>query len=281
MHLSSLQNIPIATLAQAFNSAFSDYLVPMHLTADDLTSKFSSENTNLELSVGVFDIDVLVGFIFIGTETRNQKTVLYNGGTGVIPEYRGQKLTEKMYDYLLNKLKNNSESIHLLEVITENKRAIKVYETVGFKTKRIVSCFKGIVTQPKISKDISIKPIPFEAVHQFENQWEVQPSYQNSSQAINRTNYLHEFLGAFVGDSLVGYIIFSRTNGRVKQLFINSNYRNQGIGHCLFHQAQEIIETKPVSLINIDSSHTKSIQFLKKIGLQETVQQFEMEFQNA
>ncbi|MCG2612563.1 GNAT family N-acetyltransferase [Flavobacterium sp. SM15] len=278
MTISFLKNASTATLADTFNKAFSDYLVPLDLTEDDLKIKFTSENTNLNQSVGVFDKNELVAFIFIGIENRGNKKILYNGGTGVIPSYRGQQLTEKMYAYLLENLQDKVNSTHLLEVITENLRAIKVYEKVGFKNKRVVSCFKGTISQPNKPNDFSIKTIDFSQIESFKNQWEFQPSFQNTTESIKRTVNSNSFLGAYDGDSLIGYLAFSESNGRVKQFFINPDYQNKGVGHHLFYHAQEILKTTPVSLTNIESTHIKSITFLNKIGLQQTVQQFEMEF---
>lgn len=277
MEISTLSNVPLAVLADTFNQAFSDYLVPMQVTEDDLKMKFVSENTKPEHSLGVFDNGKLVAFMFIGTESSDDKTVFYNGGTGVIPSYRGQQLTKKMYAHLLEQQNSKNKATQLLEVITDNLRAVKVYETVGFTTQRVVTCFKGIVTAPEHPVSFSLQPITFEETVSYEKHWEFKPSYQNTTTAIKRTANLHHFLGAFDGNTLVGYITFVKSNGRVKQFWVNPDFQCNGIGHQLFYKTQEIVEGKPISLTNIDSSQTKTITFLTKIGLAQTVQQFEME----
>ncbi|MGX7668961.1 GNAT family N-acetyltransferase [Flavobacterium pedocola] len=276
MTISSLSNIPLAILADTFNQAFSDYLVPMCLTEDDLKTKFHTENISLEHSVGAFDKDRLVGFMFIGSETNTETTIFYNGGTGVIPSHRGQQLTEKMYTYLLKQPITNKHSVHLLEVITENLKAVNIYEKAGFKTKRLVTCFKGMVNPPKNIAPLDFKPITFEDTLVFKRDWAFQPSYQNSSEAIKRTLTSHQFFGAFDNDILIGYLSFMPASGRIKQFFIKPDYRNKGVGHHLFHKAQEINKEALVSLTNIDNTETASLSFLNKIGLQQTVQQFEM-----
>jgi hypothetical protein len=54
MTIKNLQNIPVEMLAETFNHAFSDYLVPIQVSEHDLWIKMASENTFPEFSAGVF-----------------------------------------------------------------------------------------------------------------------------------------------------------------------------------------------------------------------------------
>jgi len=60
-----------------------------------------SDKINLSYSVGCLEADKLVGFILHGFNMINGNKVLYNGSTGVVPESRGQRLTKKMYKFLI------------------------------------------------------------------------------------------------------------------------------------------------------------------------------------
>jgi ribosomal protein S18 acetylase RimI-like enzyme len=188
MEIKTLESVPVAEIADTFNLAFSDYLIPISLTENDLRTKMASENTIPEYSAGVFSEERLVGFILMGIDNN----VAYNGGTGVIPEFRGQNLTKKMYDFLLPKLAQKGIASHLLEVITENVKAIPVYQKIGFEIARTVSCFKGKVTTPK-QGIAEIRPIDFPEENEVGDFRDFTPTYQNTSKAIMRTADAHRF----------------------------------------------------------------------------------------
>ncbi len=268
----------MAALAEAFNSAFSDYLVPVRLSENDLRSKLLSENTNPELSAGAFLDGRLVGFILIGIDKVGDKVVAYNGGTGVIPECRGQNLTGKMYRFLFPLLEKKGIVTHQLEVITENVKAIPVYEKIGFQVKRVVSCFRGKVIAPRGIAPVEIKSIDFPDQSQVRLFCDFNPTYQNMWSCILRTKEMHRFLGAFEGEKLIGYLIFAEDVAKVKQFGVAAAFRKKGVGRQLFYELQCIAGNKIVSLNNVDHAHDATIGFLKEIGLEMTVQQYEMTY---
>ena len=57
----TLENISLAEITGVFNLAFSDYIVPLKLTEDQLADKIISDNIKLEYSVGAFENKKLVG----------------------------------------------------------------------------------------------------------------------------------------------------------------------------------------------------------------------------
>lgn len=145
MNFKRLENVDSKDILNVFNESFADYFVPFKLTEEQLVSKMTSDKINFDLSVGVFENEQLIAFILHGFDTINHQKVVYNGGTGVLPQYRGQGITKKMYDFALPILEKKGIDKIILEVISENISAIKSYVKVGFKITRELACFKGIL----------------------------------------------------------------------------------------------------------------------------------------
>lgn len=263
----ALNKVRSNELIGVFNSAFTEYFVKIELNEQSFSNKILSENIDLEKSVGAFFNNKLVGFILIGTE----KGIAYNGGTGVLPEFRGNLLSRKMYGFILPKLKLENIHSHQLEVITENFPAIKTYEKTGFKIVRTLVCFKGKISVSKVNEEIEIKILEDIDENLFPTFWNSQPSWQNSLSAIERTKKLHKIIGAFCKNKLVGYLIYTE-NGRVKQFAVNKDFRRLGIGQTLFSQ----LNNKEIVITNIDKDDTETVSFLNKIGLNPFLEQFEM-----
>lgn len=265
---STLANVNKTELIEVFNSTFADYFVKIELSEQTLADKICAENIDLSKSVGAFLAEKLVGFILIGIEGTNS----YNGGTGVLPKFRGNHLTEKMYDFILPKLKAEGVYLHQLEVITANFPAIKTYEKIGFTRARTLACFKGKIRITKINKDVGLRFLDDIDRQLFPVFLYSQPSWQNSLSAVNRTINQHKIVGAFYQSELVGYLIYTE-NGRIKQVAVDQDFRHLGIGQTLCSQ----LNNKEIIITNVDKNDEETVSFFKKIGLNLFLEQFEMQ----
>jgi hypothetical protein len=71
MEVKSLENTEISELATVFNQSFSDYIVPLKITIEQLENKIKSDNIKLKFSVGAFENNRLIGFILHGFNFAN------------------------------------------------------------------------------------------------------------------------------------------------------------------------------------------------------------------
>ena len=161
IQIKTLNNISIETLTETFNHAFSDYLIPFKLSKEELLVKMKMDNVDLSYSVGAYQNDKLVGFILHGSDRIDNKRVIYNGGTGVIPEARNKKLTQQMYTYIISDFKEIGIHSIVLEAITQNTPAIKTYNSVGFKKERILKCYQGIIEVSNNTTSIEVKELNY------------------------------------------------------------------------------------------------------------------------
>ncbi|MDR2237928.1 MAG: GNAT family N-acetyltransferase [Chryseobacterium sp.] len=273
MEFKTLANISIDELLAVFNLSFSDYIVPFHLTREMLTSKIAAEKLDLNISVGAFEDGKLISFILQAERTEDGKKIIYNGGTGVVPESRGKGLVRKMYDFIIPVLKDRGAEVLLLEVIEGNAAAVRAYENLGFTVARKLLCFKGAILSEAGNPDITLRKInefDWEKLRLF---WDIEPSWQASVFALNPMPENYVVLGAYADENLIGYLIHNPFAGKIYQIAVHKEYRKQGTGKALF---AAIAAGQPVSLNNVEDTSKNTRIFLEKAGLENWLSQFEM-----
>lgn len=276
MTVKTLADIDIPQMAEAINQSFSDYIVPFQLNAEQLQYKIIQEDVDLDLSVGVFDSDALVGIMLHGLRKSEDHLVAYNAATGVIPTYRGKGLVGKMYHFLVPKLQVLQVQKMVLEVIEGNEPAIKAYEKMGYTTSRKLVCFSGMANAEETQKEISIKEDSTFQWDKWLSFWDIQPSWQNAVQSVQNSKAICKVLEAYLNEVLVGYLIYNTNSRKVNQFAVSPSHRQKGIATALFSRLQQILDNE-MYVYNIDASSQACISFLKKLGLKEKVNQFEME----
>jgi len=126
------------------------------LTPAILQEKIDAEDVQLSKSAAIFINDKPKGFILHALRELNGEVLAYNAGTGIIPAYRGNKSTQKMYDFILPDLKSSGVKKIVLEVMEQNVAAIKSYLNSGFKKTGNLECFSGKVQRNIVNKQETI-----------------------------------------------------------------------------------------------------------------------------
>ncbi len=275
MHIRQLTTQDSPNLLNAINGAFADYIEPFQLNAAQLEFKMASEDIVPEWSVGIYEEDRLIAFIMHGVRKSADKIMLYNAGTGVLPEYRGQGLVGKMYHYLQAHFENNQVYQLVLEVIETNKSAIRAYEKEGFAIRRKLLCFSGeLQTVSQFSTATSIKPLQDFLWQDFQSFWDITPSWQNAIPSMDVVK--PTALGAFIDGEMVGYVLLNVEKKRIYQLAVAPLYRRKGIGTQILAEVGKLIFNEKVEINNMDENAENLKLFLEKQGLTNDINQFEM-----
>jgi len=129
-------------LYHATLAAFSDYTVPYQPTQESLQRMFVINGVSFDLSVGAFEGDAMIGFAVNAIGVWNNKRTVYNSGTGIVPNCRRQGISRKIFDFILPILREDNIEQYLLEVISENEPAVRLYQSLGFEISRRLLVYK-------------------------------------------------------------------------------------------------------------------------------------------
>ncbi|MNJ98015.1 putative acetyltransferase [compost metagenome] len=273
MEIKSLKGIDISSIVEAFNKSFSDYVIKLSFNEENFQRKIDAENIKLEYSPAAFVNGEIVGFILNGLDEINGVKTVFNGGTGVVPEHRGQRIVQKLYDYILPILKEEGYRHHQLEVFAGNDKAEKSYENVGFSRVKEIAAFKGTVAEYAADGIVlkEVKGIDWDVANSF---FDIVPTWQNSTSSVLRAIDKLKIVVAYKDNNLAGYVVYDPIAKRIKQFAVKKEERNKGIGKTLFSYVNNAVGE--VSFTNYDLSDTKAITFFKELGLNQYFESYEM-----
>ena len=218
----------------------------------------------------------IVGFVLHTLGTYEKKLTAYNGGTGLIPEHRGYKRSYLFYERLIPIIQAAGASRILLEVVSTNESAIRLYESLGFTKRKVVKCFKLNDQIEDNSPDVVLKAVKTYDP-KYESYWDYSPTFLDSTAQLTHNLENEVILEAFINKLSVGYVIFQPAIGRISQFGVAPQWRNQGIGWALIYGVQTRSYQKKLTIMNVPESQTETIEALEALGFVNEVDQFEME----
>ena len=272
----SLACTDVQILRNCFNASFQHYYVPLQFTREQFADKITTEAIDLKLSFGLFDGEILVGFLLHGIDTVGNQKIAYNAAIGLLPEYRGHKLSYLLYEHSLQELKKAGVTKTVLEVIEQNTPAIKTYEHLGFYTTRKLNSYQG---KPKLPEDlpIEIETLPAPDWELIRKNCEWNPSWQYSTNCIKRAQSNYTLQVACCDKRPVAYCISNFSTGRVAHFGCsNIEYKEKYLA-ALFNQVNGINPDHYTSVINVDTNALYANTFLLSIGLSRFFTACEME----
>lgn len=276
MEIRFLGKTPLAQIVACFNRAFADYIVPFQAEEGPMRRRWLSCRVDYGLSYGAFDQDELVGFMMTGIDRWNGRRTAYNSGTGVIPEYRGQKIVKQLYEKAIPSFRENGIDQCILEVIVGNDRAIKAYAGVGFQSKRQLKCY-SLQQEPAVvvSNDLEFKQVFQSNWEAYREMLEFEPSWENSRSAtafLGRDIAIWEM---YQGEHLLGFFIMKPETGHILQFGLQRHADWLAAGKELLLYAAGINPKLKVN--NVDSRAERSLSILQALGMKNVADQHELE----
>ena len=225
-----------------------------------------------DISAAIFDGDEMLGFILHASNIFQGIPTAYNGGTGVLPGFRNQRIAEDLYEYLLPKIQSKFLARILLEVVEANEYAVKLYEKIGFNFKRRFKCYKQVLQINSPGSSCEVEKGAIEEVDFSFNDFD--PSFLDDESSLKPI--LEDVLVAKEDGAVKGHVIFQSQTGRISQISVANQARKKGIGKSLLSSAQKM-SAKPLTIMNIPDDQYGVDIFLKRSGFEDQVSQLEME----
>jgi len=272
-----LTEADFSKLHQTFLESFSDYFVPFQLSEEQLINHIRQNSVDVERCVGAFFEERMVGVTLNGFGTWNGKKTIYDAGTGVIPAFRNQGIGKAIFDFMTPIFQEAGFEQILLEVISHNETAVRLYRKLGFETTRRLLYFEQKTPFEFVTGNkIEIREISAPDWELFESFLDGKTSWQNSLEAI-RKSLRKTILGAFFEEKCIGYGVLFQNSGIIAQIAVAREFRRSGAASMILHAMQNLVkENKHLRASNVDESLTGAVEFLRQRGFIETLSQLEM-----
>jgi len=257
----TLRHDDFESLFAAFTAAFSDYVVKLSPTREQLLEMFTRRGWVPELSVGAFDGETMVAFTVNGVDGDRA----YDSGTGVVPSHRRHGLAREL---MLRSFELLRPREYVLEVLDNNPRAVALYRELGFREVRGLQCWS--YEAQRLTGAEAQRAVSLCASAPVSLWFDVQPSWQNSPTSISRARSPHVILG-----DEDAYAVLFPENGDLAQMAVRPEARRRGRGRALLEEAAQLAG-KPLRIMNVDERDPGIAAFLENAGAKRTVRQLEM-----
>ena len=263
MEYRSLTNTTIKCIHEAFLQAFSDYQVPMNMSLETFERKLRRNGFKSEVSAGAFEHGRLVGFVLNGVREWAGEKTIYDTGTGVVPEFRGDGIGNRLLNLVNELCVRNNINVYQLEVIQDNVGAVSLYKKQGFQVKRNLNCYR--LSEKLVGESTNTK-----------NFWEYNPSWQNGEDAVCAVEDSFGYTLVELEGVLIGYGIVDKVTGDIAQLAVDCHYRRRGIATAILQDLLSQTQKSSLTVINVDERDESLNAFLKQMGFQIYATQYEM-----
>lgn len=258
-----------AQLAEMHNASFSGYFFPMNINAEQSAGFWQVYQINAAYCVVMHDEHgAFVGMARMGARGRRG----WCGGFGIAPEFRGSGASKLLAAQMVQTARESGLTSLQLEVLTQNVKAIKVYEGVGFvATRRLIGVQAASKALPTSELALQAQAVPLEALmpRLYEGQppdWEREPASILSMRA--------EAVAAPGADGQLNGLIFRRSGDNIQMLaaLLQSDLSNAELAALLRAAAGDAATI----LIMNEPEDSPFLARCRDLGFSEFFSQYEM-----
>ncbi|WP_151733547.1 GNAT family N-acetyltransferase [Paenibacillus tengchongensis] len=128
-----ISEIPLSAALSAWNAGFQGYYADMRMDYRVYVGRMAREGIDPEHSVILLRGDAPAAFTLNAIRDIAGERRAWNGGTAVLPEYRGQGLGSRLMEENLALYAKAGVRTACLEAFVQNEKAIALYEKYGYR----------------------------------------------------------------------------------------------------------------------------------------------------
>ncbi|MED1470168.1 GNAT family N-acetyltransferase [Bacillus salipaludis] len=263
---------------QAFQDGFSDYIIKMEISEPDFIQRFFGPEGNArETSFIAFYEQQPVGVILGGIKNYETVKTMRCGTLALHPDFRGQGISQKLFELHKEEAINQGCKQLFLEVIVGNDRAIHFYKKLGYEkiydiVYYSIQDLSGLKMAETKSEAI-IRSLDFNDFQTHIQKWTYHINWQNDIDFLEKLSHNHYF-GAYLNEELVGCLSIN-SNGGISFLMVDKQVRGKGVATLLLQTACKNLYLSKMSTGFPNNSLLEG--FYKKHGFQKgNLAQYEM-----
>ncbi len=145
-------------LAEIMTACFEGYVVPTTMTGEAFNGRFRRENLDLHASRVFMDGERAVALILVVRRGWTARIA----AMGIVTDFRAKGLGRAALSSVMDDLRRLGDRRLMLEVIDTNEPAIRLYKSLGFKTRRNLVGYRrpaGPVDAVEASELVEVDPL--------------------------------------------------------------------------------------------------------------------------
>jgi GNAT superfamily N-acetyltransferase len=281
-----LSEISIEDIVTLWNNGFQNYFVNINMSINSFLTRTINEGLSLEDSFAAYVNGLPVGIVVIGFRWIEGKKVAWNGGTGIVPEYRRKGIGKQLMERNLEIYNEQGVELASLEALSQNDPAIRLYRSVGYEVIDRLVILQ--MMEPIVCSILQVSGHSYSIKKGTPSDVQSLPFYRNFSAWQTHWSSIKdgESLLVFYGNVAVGYALYKRVKDSDGKLSAISLYQcevlpNRSDAEAILKAAlYEVFQ--PVELpckrmtMNLRKSNSQLIDLLQNLGFTTSAEQVHM-----
>ncbi|MEQ2457315.1 GNAT family N-acetyltransferase [Flavonifractor hominis] len=268
---STLESLCDSQLAQCLSRAFGDYCVSVPADGAVLLSHLEESGVDRAASYGAFREGRLIGLLLNAQGEYGGERAVFAVAAGVVPEHRGRQVFHHLLARAEGELARQGAQAYYLEVLRQNRDAIRLYQGLGFSVAREYQILRsapaagGPVPPPAEETDLS-RFDPGAAGHCLL----AEPSFEHTTAVLLRRARPPRVRYMTRQGRISAFCVFDQASGAVFQL---------GYAHLpdLGALVQGLVSSFPaVTVKNLDVGYPQLLRLLSGCSFQVVAGQYEL-----
>lgn len=283
IHLKAVADCTWNEALQAWNEGFQGYFVDVQMNSMQFTKRLAMLELSPDRSVVAFEDKKPVGILLTGIRMISGQKIAWNGGTAVAECAEGKGIGRRMIEYILDCYREEDVDVATLEAISENEKAIALYEKKGYK----VSDSLFYMEQTGIIPNTIVSHTEYPLYSAPASRLETLPFYGATAPWQCHASHIQDALAYIASDSIgneIGYLLYKYTykesgelDGIALYQCVVDSHENEAhvietMLHAILHPEQAIKRTA----VHIQASNNEVISILSRIGFETKVKQVQM-----